>query len=69
VDGLLFSGDLVFKGAIGRFDFPNSSAQDMFASLRRFLALPDDLDVRPGHGSATTVATERATNPFLAQLA
>jgi len=66
---LLFSGDLVFKGAIGRFDFPNSSAEDMFASLRRFLALPDDLDVRPGHGQATTVGEERATNPFLLQLA
>jgi len=68
-EGLLFSGDLVFKGAIGRFDFPNSSAQDMFASLRRFLALPDDLAVRPGHGEATTVGEERATNPFLLQLA
>jgi len=69
VDGLLFSGDLVFRGAIGRFDFPNSSAEDMMASLRRFLTLPDDLDVRPGHGEATTVARERATNPFLVQLA
>ena len=69
VDGLLFSGDLVLKGAIGRFDFPNSSPRDMFASLRRFLALPDDLDVRPGHGEATTVGQERATNPFILQLA
>jgi hydroxyacylglutathione hydrolase len=66
---LLFSGDLVFRGAIGRYDFPNSSGQDMFASLRRFLALPDELDVYPGHGQATTVGLERASNPFLRQLA
>jgi len=69
IEGLLFSGDLVFKGAIGRFDFPNSSAEDMLASLRRFLALPDGLDVAPGHGEPTTVEAERATNPFLLQLA
>lgn len=66
---LLFSGDLVFRGAIGRYDFPNSSAHDMFASLRRFLTLPDELDVYPGHGEATTVGLERAVNPFLRQLA
>ena len=68
-DELFFSGDLVFRGAIGRYDFPNSSAQDMFASLRRFLTLPDELDVHPGHGEATTVGLERAVNPFLRQLA
>jgi hydroxyacylglutathione hydrolase len=66
---LLFSGDLVFLGAIGRYDFPNSSASDMFASLRRFLSLPDPLPVHPGHGDSTTVAIERANNPFLRRLA
>jgi hydroxyacylglutathione hydrolase len=66
---LLFSGDLVFRGAIGRYDFPNSSAPDMFASLKRFLTLPDELDVYPGHGDATTVGLERAANPFLRRLA
>ena len=69
VDGLLFSGDLVFRGAIGRYDFPNASAEDMWASLRRFLALPDDLDIYPGHGDTTTVELERRTNPFLVNLA
>jgi hydroxyacylglutathione hydrolase len=68
-DEYLFSGDLVFRGTIGRYDFPNSSAPDMFASLRRFMAFPDDLDVYPGHGEATTVGLERASNPFLRQLA
>jgi glyoxylase-like metal-dependent hydrolase (beta-lactamase superfamily II) len=66
---LLFSGDLVFRGSIGRFDFPHSSQPDMMASLRRFLLLPDDLDVHPGHGPDTTVGVERATNPYLQQLA
>jgi hydroxyacylglutathione hydrolase len=68
VDGRFFSGDLVFRGAIGRYDFPNASADDMWASLRRFLALPDDLDVYPGHGDTTTVELERRTNPFLRNL-
>jgi hydroxyacylglutathione hydrolase len=68
-EGLLFSGDLVFRGAIGRYDFPNASAQDMWSSLGRFLALPDDLDVYPGHGDTTTVELERRTNPFLRNLA
>jgi glyoxylase-like metal-dependent hydrolase (beta-lactamase superfamily II) len=52
---LLFSGDLVFAGAIGRSDFANSSPRAMVASLRRFLELPDDLVVHPGHGPSTTV--------------
>jgi hydroxyacylglutathione hydrolase len=68
-EGLLFSGDLVFRGAIGRYDFPNSSAEDMWASLGRFRALPDDVDVYPGHGDTTTVELERRTNPFLVNLA
>ncbi len=67
-DGWLLSGDLVFAGAIGRSDFPNSSAADMDASLRRFLTLPDELDVFPGHGPRTTVGRERARNPFLVDL-
>jgi glyoxylase-like metal-dependent hydrolase (beta-lactamase superfamily II) len=68
-DEFVFTGDLVFRSAIGRSDFPNSSDKDMVASLRRFLALPDALDVYPGHGPATTVRLERATNPSLRELA
>jgi glyoxylase-like metal-dependent hydrolase (beta-lactamase superfamily II) len=68
-DGFLFSGDLVFRGAIGRSDFPNSNDQDMLASLRRFLTLPDELAVYPGHGPETTVGFERSANQWLASLA
>lgn len=64
-DVMLFSGDLVFAGAIGRSDFPNSSPADMEESLRRFLSFPDELPVLPGHGPRTTVGRERAGNPFL----
>lgn len=64
-DGWVLSGDLVFAGAIGRSDLPNSSARDMQRSLERFLGLPDDLEVFPGHGPRTSVGRERATNPFL----
>jgi glyoxylase-like metal-dependent hydrolase (beta-lactamase superfamily II) len=68
VDEFVFSGDLVFRGSVGRTSFPNSFPGDMVVSLRRFLALPDQLDVYPGHGPATTVRIERATNPFLREL-
>ena len=64
-DGFVFSGDLVFQGAIGRYDFPNSSSEDMEKSLKRFLTLADPLPVYPGHGPETTVGQERRSNPFL----
>ena len=65
-DALLFSGDLVFAGTVGRSDFANSDPQAMRLSLERFLTLPDEVEVLPGHGPRTTVARERASNPFLA---
>ncbi len=68
-DALAFSGDLVFAGSIGRTDFPNGDDEAMRASLARFLKLPDHLPVLPGHGPATTVGRERASNPFLRGLA
>jgi hydroxyacylglutathione hydrolase len=68
-DGFVFSGDLVFRGSIGRYDFPNSDEGHMMRSLRRFLSLHDDLDVYPGHLEPTTVGNERRSNPFLLSLA
>jgi hydroxyacylglutathione hydrolase len=67
-DVLLFSGDLIFAGAIGRSDFPYSDPEAMQESLRRFLTLPDGLRTLPGHGPETTVGRERASNPFLVGL-
>ena len=67
--GRLLAGDLVFAGSIGRTDLPGGSTAQMLASLAtRFLTLPDETVVLPGHGPTTTVGRERATNPFLAGL-
>ncbi len=68
-DALVFSGDLVFAGSVGRSDFPNGDPTSMRTSLRRFLTLPDELPVFPGHGADTSVGRERASNPFLRELA
>jgi hydroxyacylglutathione hydrolase len=65
---LVLSGDLVFAGTIGRSDFQNSDPAKMRESLIRFLTLPDDRRVLPGHGPETTVARERATNPYLREV-
>jgi hydroxyacylglutathione hydrolase len=66
---VLFAGDLVFAGSIGRTDLPGGSMPEMLASLAgRFLTLPDEMQVLPGHGPGTTVGRERASNPFLVGL-
>jgi len=64
------SGDVLFSGSIGRTDLPGGDAAAMNRSLReRVLPLPDETLVLPGHGPATTIARERAVNPFLQQAA
>ncbi|MBV9098277.1 MAG: MBL fold metallo-hydrolase, partial [Frankiaceae bacterium] len=66
----VFGGDVLFAGSIGRTDLPGGSWDQMQDSLRRVaLALPDETVVRPGHGPDTTIGRERATNPFLLDLA
>ena len=68
--GVMFSGDLLFAGSIGRTDLPGGDYQTMLASLARVcLPLPDETIVLSGHGPATTIGAERAGNPFLAGLA
>ncbi len=68
--GLLFSGDLLFAGSIGRTDLPGGDYQTIMVSLARVcLSLPGSTVVLPGHGPQTTIGTERATNPFLVPLA
>ncbi|MGW5054620.1 MBL fold metallo-hydrolase [Actinokineospora sp. NPDC004072] len=64
---LLFAGDTLFAGSIGRTDLPGGSMAQMAESLRtKILPLPDETVVLPGHGPATTIGRERASNPFLA---
>lgn len=61
-----FTGDVLFKGAIGRTDLPQSDPAAMTASLRGpVLSLTDSVRVLPGHGGLTTMRAERAENPFL----
>ena len=65
-EGILFSGDTLFAGAIGRTDFPLSDYDDEIRSImEKLMLLPGGTGVYPGHGEATTIAREGTTNPFL----
>jgi glyoxylase-like metal-dependent hydrolase (beta-lactamase superfamily II) len=66
---VMFSGDLLFAGSIGRTDLPGGDHGAMLRSLAsKVLPLADDIVVLPGHGAHTTIGHERATNPFLRDL-
>jgi len=66
---VLFSGDLLFAGSIGRTDLPGGDYPTILRSLARVcLTLPDETVVLSGHGPQTTIGAERRTNPFLAGL-
>jgi hydroxyacylglutathione hydrolase len=70
IDSVVFSGDVLFAGSIGRTDLPGGSLPDMLRSLRsKVLPLPDTVAVLPGHGPQTTMARERVGNPYLQNLA
>ncbi|HET7847142.1 MAG TPA: MBL fold metallo-hydrolase [Acidimicrobiia bacterium] len=61
----LFSGDQLFAGSIGRFDFPYGDGDALFRSMRnQVMTLDDEVRVLPGHGPETTIGRERRTNPF-----
>lgn len=65
-DRLLFAGDTLFAGSVGRTDLPGGDSRQILRSIHdRLLVLPDDLRVIPGHGAETTLGAERDTNPFL----
>ena len=69
VSEVMFSGDLLFAGSIGRTDLPGGDHPTMLRSLAtKVLTLPDDVVVLPGHGEQTSVGRERATNPYLLDL-
>ncbi|MFJ5731172.1 MBL fold metallo-hydrolase [Streptomyces paradoxus] len=67
---ILFSGDLLFAGSIGRTDLPGGDMAEMLDSLARVcLPLDDSTVVLSGHGPQTTIGQERSTNPYLRQVA
>lgn len=67
-DGLLFSGDTLFRGSIGRTDLPGGDdSQIMSSIISRLLVLPDETIVLPGHMRETRIEHERKTNPFVLQ--
>ena len=61
----LFSGDTLFAGSCGRTDFPGGSWKTIHTSLLRLAAIPEDLQVFPGHGESTTLAREKQYNPYM----
>jgi hydroxyacylglutathione hydrolase len=66
----LFSGDVLFQGSVGRVDLPGGDWPTLLESLRTLVeGFPEDTVVYPGHMGITTLGAERATNPFLAELA
>lgn len=66
-DGLVFTGDTLFAGSIGRWDFPGASYNLLLASVRnKLLVLDEDMIVYPGHGPISTIGTEKRENPFFA---
>lgn len=64
--GIIFSGDTLFCGGVGRTDLPGGSWKDLIRSLRtRVLTCPEETVVLPGHGPRTTIGEEKENNPFL----
>ncbi len=69
VDDMLFCGDLIFEGSIGRTDLKGGSFDDLLASVKsKVFTLPDETRIFPGHGPPTTVGREKRSNPFLMRL-
>lgn len=64
--GLLFAGDVLFAGSIGRTDLPGGSYEVLMDNItRKLMTLPDETVLYPGHGTSTTIGHERQNNPFL----
>jgi len=65
-DGIVFTGDALFWGSVGRTDFPNGSHEILINSIKtKLMTLPDETIVYSGHGPQTTIGHERGINPFL----
>jgi hydroxyacylglutathione hydrolase len=69
-EAAIFSGDVLFQGSVGRTDLPGGDWATLLDSIRKLVEeLPPETQVYPGHMGVTTLGAERATNPFLAELA
>jgi hydroxyacylglutathione hydrolase len=69
-EGALFSGDVLFQGSVGRTDLPGGDWGTLLESIRGLVdSYPEETTIYPGHMGVTTLGAERATNPFLAELA
>ena len=67
MDDILISGDTLFSGSIGRFDFPLGSFEDEIRSIKeKLMVLDDSVKVYPGHGFSTTIGKQRKENPYIA---
>ena len=65
-DGVIFVGDTLFAGSVGRTDFPTGNTRQLIQSIKdKLLILPAETKVYPGHGPETTIAAEKSNNPFL----
>ena len=64
-DNIIFSGDVLFKGSIGRFDFPTSSHYETKKSMHFIKQLDFDAKILPGHGDETSLFYEKEHNPYL----
>jgi hydroxyacylglutathione hydrolase len=64
--GMVFGGDVLFNGSVGRTDLPGGDFATLMSSIHsQFLSLPDSTVVHSGHGPDTTIGIERLTNPFI----
>jgi hydroxyacylglutathione hydrolase len=69
-EAVVFSGDVLFQGSVGRTDLPGGDWNTLLESIRKLIdTLPPETTVYPGHMGLTTLGAERASNPFLAELA
>ena len=62
---IIFVGDTLFKGSVGRTDLPGGNGKILEQSLKKLMELPEDTVVYSGHGPKTTIGTEKRTNPFI----